>query len=85
MYLLIKCKFLEAVFELITPLLQMRLAMMAGDWGQYALFDELEPDSDFQSSITFIDLAVSKFSVQSIHCVPGAHRRPDWEGPDGNC
>jgi hypothetical protein len=34
---------------------------MVGNWGQHALVDELEPDSDFRSSITLIDVPVSTF------------------------
>ena len=33
--------------------------MMVGNWGQHALVDEVEPDSDFRSSITLIDVPVS--------------------------
>lgn len=47
-------------FVLIIPLFQMRVGMMVGNWGQHALVDEVEPDSDFRSSITLIDVPVSK-------------------------
>lgn len=46
-------------FVLIIPLIQMRIGMMVGNWGQHALIDEVEPDSDFRSSITLIDVPVS--------------------------
>ena len=32
---------------------------MIGNWGQHALVDDLEPNSDFRSSITLIDVPVS--------------------------
>ena len=48
-----------AIFTLLIPLIQMRIGMMVGNWGQHALVDELEPDSDFRSSITLIDVPVS--------------------------
>ena len=47
------------IFVLIIPLIQMRIGMMVGNWGQHALVDEVEPDSDFRSSITLIDVPVS--------------------------
>ncbi|KAL8796441.1 MAG: hypothetical protein Q9182_007374 [Xanthomendoza sp. 2 TL-2023] len=47
------------IFVLVIPLVQMRVGMMVGNWGQHALVDEVEPDSDFRSSITLIDVPVS--------------------------
>lgn len=44
---------------LIIPLLLIRLGLMVGNWGQHAFVDEVDPDSDFRSSITLIDVAVS--------------------------
>lgn len=58
-YLLARYNFRATIFVLMIPLLQMRLGMMLGNWGQHALVDELEPDSDFRSSVTLIDVAVS--------------------------
>lgn len=46
-------------FVFLIPLAIMRLALMTGNWGQHALVDEVEPDSDFRSSITLIDVPVS--------------------------
>ena len=46
------------IFVLLIPLVQMRVGMMVGNWGQHALVDEVEPDSDFRSSITLIDVPV---------------------------
>lgn len=48
-----------ATFTLVLPLALMRIALMGGNWGQHAFVDEVEPDSDFRSSITLIDVAVS--------------------------
>lgn len=61
-YVLARYNLRAAVFVLIIPLLQMRVGMMVGNWGQHALVDELEPDSDFRSSITLIDVPVSTSS-----------------------
>ena len=47
------------LFVLVLPLLQLRVGLMVGNWGQHALVDEVEPTSDFRSSITLIDVAVS--------------------------
>ena len=49
-------------FVLLLPFFCMRLGMMVGNWGQHCLVDEIEPDSDFRSSITLIDVPVSRFS-----------------------
>lgn len=43
----------------LLPLLLLRLGLMTGNWGQHALVDEVGPDSNFRSSITLIDVAVS--------------------------
>ena len=51
--------FRAALFTLIIPLVQMRIGMMVGNWGQHAFVDELEPDSNYRSSITLIDVPVS--------------------------
>ena len=47
-----------ATFALLIPFVQLRLGLMIGNWGQHALVDELEPDSDFRSSITLVDVPV---------------------------
>jgi hypothetical protein len=47
------------IFVFLIPLALMRIALMTGNWGQHAFVDELEPDSDFRSSITLIDAPVS--------------------------
>ncbi|KAI9829180.1 MAG: hypothetical protein M1826_005775 [Phylliscum demangeonii] len=64
--LLLRYHIRPAVFVLLLPLLQMRIAMMVGNWGQHALVDEVEPDSDFRSSITLIDVAREHF-LKSKH------------------
>lgn len=66
-YMLARSHFRATLFVLIIPLLQMRIAMMVGNWGQHALVDEAEPDSDFRSSITLIDVAVSELF---LFCAP---------------
>jgi hypothetical protein len=45
-------------FVLVLPFTILRLGLMIGNWGQHALVDEQEPDSDFRSSITLIDVPV---------------------------
>lgn len=54
-----RVNFHATLFAFLLPLLLLRLGLMAGNWGQHALVDEVEPDSDFRSSITLIDVAVS--------------------------
>ena len=64
-YMLAQYHFRASLFVLIIPLLQMRIGMMVGNWGQHAWVDEVEPDSDFRSSITLIDVPVSE---SFLHC-----------------
>lgn len=50
---------LQAIFcVFLLPLLLLRVGLMIGNWGQHAFVDDEEPDSDFRSSITLIDVAV---------------------------
>lgn len=51
--------FRASLFVLLLPLLFIRLGLMVGNWGQHAFVDEEDPASDFRSSITLIDVAVS--------------------------
>jgi hypothetical protein len=44
---------------LLLPLLLLRSGLMLGNWGQHAFVDHDEPDSDYRSSITLIDVPVS--------------------------
>lgn len=46
------------IFVYLIPLMFMRLGLMVGNWGQHALVDDVEPDSDFRSSITLVDVGV---------------------------
>ena len=46
-------------FVFILPLTVMRLGLMVGNWGQHAFVDPADPDSDYLSSITLIDVPVS--------------------------
>lgn len=43
----------------LLPLLLLRSGLMLGNWGQHAFVDHDEPDSDYRSSITLIDVPVS--------------------------
>jgi hypothetical protein len=54
------------IFVFLVPLALMRLALMTGNWGQHALVDEMEPDSDFRSSITLIDVPVGLMPSSNI-------------------
>jgi hypothetical protein len=48
-----------STFVLLIPFTLLRFGLMIGNWGQHALVDEIEPDSDYRSSITLIDVPVS--------------------------
>lgn len=47
------------VFVFILPVTLLRVGLMVGNWGQHALVDEIDPNSDFRSSVTLIDVPVS--------------------------
>ncbi|PYH49469.1 uncharacterized protein BP01DRAFT_352937 [Aspergillus saccharolyticus JOP 1030-1] len=68
------------LFVLLLPLLQLRVGLMVGNWGQHAFVDEVDPDSDFRSSITLIDVASNRFCYNdgyhtSHHLNPRRHWR----------
>ncbi|PGH27022.1 hypothetical protein AJ80_01207 [Polytolypa hystricis UAMH7299] len=68
------------MFVLVLPFLIMRLGLMVGNWGQHAFVDEMEPDSDYRSSITLIDVVSNRFSYNdgyhtSHHLNPTRHWR----------
>ncbi|KAL6358978.1 hypothetical protein LRP88_09176 [Fusarium phalaenopsidis] len=44
----------------LLPLLLLRAGLMVGNWGQHAFVDHEEPDSDYRSSITLIDVASNR-------------------------
>jgi len=68
-YQLAKWKFHATLFVFLIPLLQMRIAMMIGNWGQHAFVDDVEPESAFRSSITLIDVTVSSPTFLCVaHC-----------------
>jgi hypothetical protein len=50
----------------IAPLVLSRVGLMVGNWGQHAFVDKDEPDSDYRSSITLIDVPVRTSVVPHI-------------------
>jgi len=62
-YALARTNFYPTLFTLLIPLLLMRIGLMVGNFGQHALVDDVDPVSDFRSSITLIDVPVSFASV----------------------
>ncbi|KAL6823084.1 hypothetical protein J3E69DRAFT_338689 [Trichoderma sp. SZMC 28015] len=68
------------IFVYIIPFLLLRLGLMAGNWGQHAFVDPDEPDSDYRSSITLVDVASNRFCFNdgyhtSHHLNPRRHWR----------
>ncbi|KAL4868731.1 hypothetical protein BDV12DRAFT_95454 [Aspergillus spectabilis] len=68
------------LFVFILPLVQLRVGLMVGNWGQHAFVDEVDPNSDFRSSITLIDVASNRFCYNdgyhtSHHLNPLRHWR----------
>ncbi|WEW56700.1 hypothetical protein PRK78_002148 [Emydomyces testavorans] len=67
-------------FVFLVPLLTLRIGLMVGNWGQHAFVDSADPDSDFRSSITLIDVASNRFCFNdgyhtSHHLNPRRHWR----------
>ncbi|RCI08743.1 hypothetical protein L249_4727 [Ophiocordyceps polyrhachis-furcata BCC 54312] len=68
------------IFVYLIPFLLMRLGLMLGNWAQHAFVDSEEPNSDFRSSITLIDVASNRFCFNdgyhtSHHLNPLRHWR----------
>ena len=79
-YTMAKYNLRGTIFVLMIPLLLMRIGLMIGNWGQHAFVDEVEPDSDFRSSITLIDVASNRYCYNdgyhtSHHLNPRRHWR----------
>ncbi|KAI9843136.1 MAG: hypothetical protein M1837_006589 [Sclerophora amabilis] len=75
-----RVNFQATVFAFMLPLVTLRIALMVGNWGQHAFVDEVEPDSDFRSSITLIDVASNRYCYNdgyhtSHHLNPRRHWR----------
>ncbi|KFA55304.1 hypothetical protein S40293_04938 [Stachybotrys chartarum IBT 40293] len=67
-------------FAIVLPLALLRLGLMVGNWGQHAFVDRDDPDSDYRSSITLIDVASNRHSFNdgyhtSHHLNPLRHWR----------
>ncbi|QUC17888.1 uncharacterized protein UV8b_02129 [Ustilaginoidea virens] len=72
--------FNATLFVYLLPLLMLRLGLMVGNWGQHAFVDQDDPDSDFRSSITLVDVASNRFCFNdgyhtSHHLNPLRHWR----------
>ncbi|KAL0260613.1 hypothetical protein SLS55_004303 [Diplodia seriata] len=64
----------------LLPFMVLRFGLMVGNWGQHAFVDDEDPDSDFRSSITLIDVASNRFCFNdgyhtSHHLNPMRHWR----------
>jgi hypothetical protein len=75
-----RVNFRASLFVFFLPLIVMRVGLMVGNWGQHAFVDEIEPDSDFRSSITLIDVASNRYCFNdgyhtSHHLNPRRHWR----------
>ncbi|KAK0385368.1 hypothetical protein NLU13_7844 [Sarocladium strictum] len=69
-----------ALFVYILPLMLLRVGLMVGNWGQHAFVDVEQPDSDYRSSITLIDVASNRYCYNdgyhtSHHLNPMRHWR----------
>ncbi|KAI1758740.1 hypothetical protein GGR53DRAFT_528629 [Hypoxylon sp. FL1150] len=67
-------------FVFLLPLMLLRAGLMVGNWGQHALVDPDEPDSDYRSSITLIDVPSNRYCFNdgyhtSHHLNPRRHWR----------
>jgi phosphoinositide-3-kinase regulatory subunit 4 len=65
-FIMAKVNFAATMMTMVLPLIQLRIALMADNWGQHALVDENDPDSKLKSSITVIDVVVCSLSDNLI-------------------
>ncbi|KAL2001043.1 hypothetical protein VTN02DRAFT_2302 [Thermoascus thermophilus] len=79
-YLLLRFVSVRAtVVVFVLPLLLLRVGLMVGNWGQHAFVDEIDPNSDFRSSITLIDVASNRFCYNDgYHTSHHLHPRRHW-------
>lgn len=68
--LMTKLHWRASTFVFLLPFAVLRLALMVGNWGQHALVDEIDPNSDFRTSITMIDVMVRRSSNNSMFSDP---------------
>ena len=59
--ILYRCNPNATLVVFLLPLLLLRAGLMLGNWGQHAYVDQDEPDSDYRSSITLIDVPVRAY------------------------
>lgn len=70
-YTMWKLNWRASIFVFLLPLVIMRFGLMIGNWGQHALVDRDEPDSDYRSSITLLDVPVSySYPPQNLTRMP---------------
>ncbi|KAI4866792.1 hypothetical protein F4820DRAFT_468537 [Hypoxylon rubiginosum] len=79
-FVLFKLNSRPTFFVFVLPLMLMRAGLMVGNWGQHALVDPDEPDSDYRSSITLIDVPSNRYCFNdgyhtSHHLNPRRHWR----------
>jgi len=68
-----------ATFVFLLPFFLLRIGLMVGNWGQHALVDEVEPDSDYRSSITLIDVPSNRYSFNDgYHTAHHLNPRRHW-------
>lgn len=60
MYTMMRFNPRASTFVFLLPFVILRLGLMIGNWGQHALVDEVDPTSDFRTSITLIDVPVGE-------------------------
>nr|KMM67546.1 hypothetical protein CPAG_03880 [Coccidioides posadasii RMSCC 3488] len=78
-YFLARFHWNATLFAFILPFFLLRLALMVGNWGQHAFVDEADPNSDFRSSITLIDVASNRFCYNDgYHTSHHLHPRRHW-------
>ncbi|KAL1296896.1 hypothetical protein AAFC00_004510 [Neodothiora populina] len=71
--------FKATLFAMFLPFGILRFFMMVGNFGQHALVDEIEPDSDFRSSITLVDVPSNRFCFNDgYHTAHHLNPRRHW-------
>jgi Fatty acid desaturase len=74
-YVMATRNFRATLFTLILPLIVTRIGLMVANWAQHAFIDEEDPDSNFRSSLTLIDVSV-RFTRSPFMTYPLTYHLP---------
>lgn len=79
LYYMTRLNLKASTFVFLLPFAILRFALMVGNWGQHALVDEVDPNSDFRTSITMIDVMSNRVCFNDgYHTAHHLNPRRHW-------